>query len=97
LVLETKSGSVTSSESASVSNATVSAATGNVSYNFTDYYQTDIESNSIFSGSPVYSTGNEKVIGIAISSSQDESDNSRIVNIIPSKYILDLLKSNNIK
>jgi S1-C subfamily serine protease len=97
LVLETKSGSVTSGESASVSNATVSAATGNVSYDFTDYYQTDITANSIFNGSPVYSTSNMAIMGISISTSQNEFDNSGEIYIIPSKYILDLLKSNNIK
>ena len=89
---ETKTGKVISKEIPIISNEKIDVITGNVSYNFTGYYQTDITANSIFSGSPVYSLGDEKVIGIAISSSQSESGNSGTVDIIPSKYILDLLK-----
>jgi S1-C subfamily serine protease len=97
LTLETKDGKVTSAQIPDINNSIISVATGNITYNFADYYQTDIASNFIFSGSPVYSTQNEKVIGIAISSSQNESGNSGTVDIIPSKYILALLKSNIVK
>ena len=89
---ETKTGKVLSKEIPTISNEKVDVTTGDVTFNFTDYYQTDITANSIFSGSPVYSTGDEKVIGIAISSSQSESDDSGTVDIIPTKYIMDLLK-----
>jgi S1-C subfamily serine protease len=97
LTLETKDGKVTSAQIPDINNSLISVVTGNVTYNFTDYYQTDITANSIFSGSPVYSTSNGTIMGICNCASQDEFDNSGTVDIIPSKYILALLKSNIVK
>ena len=97
LTLATKTGKVTSEQIPGINNSLISVATGNFTYYVADYYQTDIASNSIFSGSPVYSISNMAIMGICISTSQDEFDNSGEIYIIPSVYVLDLLKNNNIK
>ena len=94
---ETKTGKLISKEIPIISNQKITVTTDDVTFHFTGYYQTDIASNSIFSGSPVHSTSNMAIMGICISTSQNEFDNSGAIYIIPSLYILDLLKSNNIK
>jgi S1-C subfamily serine protease len=95
MVPETKTGKVTSKEITSVINSRISLASGYVTYNVTDYFQTDITSNQVLSGSPVYSTKNGKIMGVCINVVQNESDSSVITAIIPSRYVLDLLESNN--
>ena len=97
--LATKTGKVTSGEITNIGYSHLTDATGlavsslNVIYSMTDYYQTDITSNTLFSGSPVYSIKNGAILGMCI----NIADSSETSVIIPSRYILDLLKNNKVK
>jgi len=96
--LEIKTGKVTSREISNISNSQLTDTTGlavsslNVIYSITGYYQTDITSNTLFSGSPVYSIKNGAILGMCI----NIADSSGTSVIIPSRYIMDLLKNNNV-
>jgi hypothetical protein len=63
-----------------------------IPYSISDYYQTDIISNTLFSGSPVYSPQNGAIMGMCI----NIPNSSGKTAVIPGKYILDLLKSNGV-
>lgn len=94
-VSETKTGNVISEEIRSIMNLKLSVATSYVTYNIIDYYRTDIISTPDLSGSPVYSIKNGKIMGVCVNLVQNESDSSGATAIIPSRYILDILGSNN--
>jgi hypothetical protein len=97
LVLTTIKGEVTSAEIAAAGNFTLTDTTSlppndlSVQYSISGYCQTDIKADAFFSGSPVYATSNETILGICINT----DDNGTTV-VVPSQYILDLMKNNNI-
>jgi len=94
----TLTGNVTSGELTNVNNFVLTDATGlavsslSIPYSISDYYQTDIISNTLFSGSPVYSPQNGAIMGMCI----NIPNSSGKTAVIPGKYILDLLKSNGV-
>jgi S1-C subfamily serine protease len=92
LMPETRTGNVTSKEMTSISSSNLSAATGSITYSISDYYQTDITSNPVLSGSPVYFPKNGDIVGMGISI----LDPAGQTVIVPGKYVLDLLKSNSV-
>jgi len=95
---ETKIGNITSGEMTEVLDPVLTDSVGlaasslDVPYSLTDYYETDIISDSLFSGSPVYSPANGTIIGMCV----NIPNSSGKTVIIPGKYILDLLKSNGV-
>lgn len=96
-VTETRTGQVTSKELTNIIDSRLTVPSSSVSYSIADYFNTDINSTPGLSGSPVYSTRNGDIMGICINLIQDESGNSGITAIIPSRYILSLLESNNVR
>jgi Trypsin-like peptidase domain len=93
LIIETKTGKVTSMETASNISSKIVLGITHITYTMTDYYLTDIISSSGFSGSPVYSIKSIETLGICINIVQNKSE---ITAVIPSRYILELLKNNKI-
>jgi S1-C subfamily serine protease len=95
---ETKTGKVISGEIPDIATSELTDTVGlavsslNVPYTISDYYQTDIASNKLFSGSPVYSAKNGDIIGMCI----NIANSSETSVIIPSRYVLDLLKNNSV-
>jgi len=63
-----------------------------VQYSISGYYGTNIKAGAFLSGSPVYATKNEAILGICVNT--DGSAGTAV--IVPSQYILDLMKNNNI-
>jgi hypothetical protein len=92
LVPENRAGNVISKEITSINGSNLSAAAGIITYSISDYYQTDLTSNPVISGSPVYFPKNGAIIGMGIS----VADPAGQTIIIPGKSILDLLKSNGV-
>jgi len=92
LVLDTKTGKVTSPEIIGIISPRISLETSYVTFQLENYFQSDIISTQGLSGSPVYSPRNGEIMGICI----NISDSSKETAIIPSRYILTLLKDNNI-
>ena len=92
LMPETRTGNVTSKEMTSISSSQLSVATGSITYSISDYYQTDITSNPVLSGSPVYFPKNGDIVGICVSI----QDGQAATIIIPCKYILDLITTNGV-
>jgi S1-C subfamily serine protease len=92
LMPETRKGNVTSKEMTSISSSQLSVATGSITYSISDYYQTDITSNPVLSGSPVYFPKNGDIVGICVSI----QDGQAATIIIPCKYIVDLITTNGV-
>jgi S1-C subfamily serine protease len=97
LVLETKIGKIVSNKITNIDKIQLSFPNGNVDYNITDYYLADVQTNSLLNGSPVYSTVNGKLLGVCVHIIQNESDNSGIIGIIPSRFIMELLINNDVR
>ena len=95
---ETKTGTITSGEMTEVLDPVLTDSVGlaasslDVSYSLTDYYETDVISDTLLSGSPVYSPDNSAIMGMCI----NIPNSSGKTAVIPGKYILDLLKSNGV-
>jgi Trypsin-like peptidase domain len=98
LVPTTIKGEVTSAEISAAGiftltdTASLSPNDLSVQYSISGYYRTDIKAGAFLSGSPVYATKNEAILGICINT--DGSAGTAV--IVPSQYILDLMKNNNI-
>jgi hypothetical protein len=99
IVQTTKTGKLTSGKQTEIGQSTLTDSTSlagpeiSVSYSLTDYYRTDISTNALLSGSPVYSPGHEEILGICINSNAD----SGTTVIIPGQYIVDLLRNNGVR
>ena len=99
IVLITKTGKITTGKQTDVSTYKLTDTTSmagdeiNVTYSLSEYYRTDITTNAIFSGSPVYSAGHEEILGIC----NNAIYGSENTVVIPGQYILDLLRNNNIR
>jgi hypothetical protein len=99
IVQTTKNGKLTSGKQTEIGQSTLTDSTSlagpeiSVSYSLTDYYRTDISTNALLSGSPVYSPGHEEILGICINSNAD----SGTTVIIPGQYIVDLLRNNGVR
>jgi hypothetical protein len=89
---ETKNGNVTSKEITDIHNPKLTSISSGLVYAVTYFYTTDIISNPVLSGSPVYFPQNGAIMGMGIS----VADPTGQTVIIPGKYILDLLKSNGV-
>ena len=92
LMPETKTGKVTSKEITDIHNPKLASISPGLVYAVTYFHTTDIISNPVFSGSPVYSPQNGAIMGMGIC----VVDPAGQTVIIPGKYILDLLKSNGV-
>ena len=99
IVQTTKTGKIASGKQIDISQSTLTDSTslpGNeisVAYGLTDYYQTNISTNALLSGSPVYSPGHEEILGICINSNQDSGTTA----VIPGQYLVDLLRNNGVR
>ena len=89
---ETKNGNVTSKEITDIHNPKLASISPGLVYAVTYFYTTDIISNPVLSGCPVYSPQNGAIMGMGIC----VVDPAGQTVIIPGKYILDLLKSNGV-
>jgi hypothetical protein len=89
---ETKNGNVTSKEITDIHNPKLASISPGLVYAVTYFYTTDIISNPVLSGCPVYSPQNGAIMGMGISVAGPAGQ----IVIIPAKYFLDLLKSNGV-
>ena len=92
LMPETKNGNVTSKEITDIHNPKLASISPGLVYAVTYFYTTDIISNPVLSGCPVYSPQNGAIMGMGISVAGPAGQ----IVIIPAKYFLDLLKSNGV-
>jgi hypothetical protein len=99
IVQTTKTGKITSGKQTETGQSTLTDSTSlagaeiSIAFSLTDYYRTDISTNALSSGSPVYSPGHEEISGICINLNPD----SGITAVIPGQYIVDLLRNNGVR
>jgi hypothetical protein len=97
--LEIKTGKIVSTEIPDISSSALTETVGlaipvmNVPFSVSGYYRTNVTSSTLFSGGPVYSPKVGAFVGICINA---PDGNGRTV-VVPGKYIIDLLKNNNVR
>lgn len=87
---QTTAGNVISGKKPSTLSSTIASNSGLVTFNISDYYATNVLSNTITSGSPVFSTLDGTLLGMAVNVIQSGNNTGTTV-IIPGQYISDLL------